>query len=442
MKIKTKIQWYSMFFLTVMLLMLSILVAIAFFWLSLQREQEFLEEQAQLIEENVGLTSRFADIEPMIPDDGMVRIYHGKENAVSPFTEEEELFALKTKYVSEDDFELSKVDGEYVLTYRLPVKNKGQQQGVIEVSQPIESVIDHLVMLTVVLLAMSLFVIFISIFASKRLATLILKPVSIMSRTMVEIEQSGQFKKIPLPDKAKDELEQMGAAFNRMMARLEQNYYHQQQFLSDASHELKTPITVIESYASLLKRWGKEEADIQEEAVEAIHHEALRMKELTQNLLQVASKNNLSIEKVEIVSLCRQVARNFSQTSNRIVQVIAKPEEVTYETDANRFEQVLIILVDNALKYSETDVTVSIEVAEEVLMIRVQDQGVGIPKQDIPHVFERFYRVDPSRTRSTGGSGLGLSIAKSIVDSLGGRIAIESEVGVGTTVNISFLIKF
>ncbi|MEH6947233.1 ATP-binding protein [Bacillus sp. JJ634] len=442
MKIRTKIQWYSMFFLTVMLLMLSALVAIAFFWLSLQREQEFLEEQAQLIEENVGLTSRFADIESMIPDDGMVRIYHGKENAVSPFTEEEELLALETKYVSEDDFELRKVDGEYVLIYRLPIKNKGQQQGVIEVSQPIESVIDHLVMLTVVLLAMSLFVIFISIFASKRLATLILKPVSIMSRTMVEIEQSSQFKKIPLPDKAKDELEQMGAAFNRMMARLEQNYYQQQQFLSDASHELKTPITVIESYASLLKRWGKEETDIQEEAVEAIHHEALRMKELTQNLLQVASKNNLSIEKVEIVSLCRQVARNFSQTSNRIVQVIAKPEEVTYETDANRFEQVLIIVVDNALKYSETDVTVSIEVSEEVLMIRVQDQGVGIPKQDIPHVFERFYRVDPSRTRSTGGSGLGLSIAKSIVDSLGGRIAIESEVGVGTTVNISFLIKF
>src|SRR5688572_13135768 len=123
----------------------------------------------------------------------------------------------------------------------------------------------------------------------------------------------------------------MGVSFNRMIDRLERNYNQQQQFLSDASHELKTPITVIESYSSLLKRWGMKDEAIQEEAVEAIHHEAIRMKQLTEHLLQSASQTEPSVDmegKIELISFCEQIAQTFRRTGNREIKIQSEFKEI------------------------------------------------------------------------------------------------------------------
>lgn len=444
MKIRTKIQSYSSLFLSVMLILLSIIVLLAFLWISVERERDLLEDQASLIAENIlskDLISGDSDLmEPYTPDDGMVRIFGNDGRLVKSFTDEEDLQGLAVKAITEKGFDFTKADGDYVLTYRYPYPEEGKKLGMIEVTQPQDTLLDNLSTLALVLGGASLFVILLSILAGKWLANLILKPISIMSGTMKDIETSGEFKRIPLSDQSKDELQVMGVSFNRMIDRLERNYNQQQQFLSDASHELKTPITVIESYSSLLKRWGMKDEAIQEEAVEAIHHEAIRMKQLTEHLLQSASQTEPSVDmegKIELISFCEQIAQTFRRTGNREIKIQSEFKEIYATTISSKLEQVLVILLDNAMKYSESGIQIIITREANEIFIGVKDQGAGISSEHLPHVFERFYRVDSSRARKTGGNGLGLSIARTLVESLGGKLEIQSEVGEGTLVTIT-----
>ncbi|MFE4809683.1 sensor histidine kinase [Peribacillus simplex] len=444
MKIRTKIQTYSSLFLSVMLILLSIIVLIAYLWISVERERDLLEDQASLIEENIltkDLISGDPDLmEPYIPDDGMVRIFGTDGRLVKSFTDEEDLEGLAVKSINEKGYDFTKADGEYVMTYRYPYPDEGKKLGMIEVTQPQDTLLDNLSTLALVLGGASLFVILLSIFAGKWLANLILKPISIMSGTMNDIEKSGEFKRIPLADQSKDELQVMGVAFNRMIERLERNYNQQQQFLSDASHELKTPITVIESYSSLLKRWGMKDEAIQEEAVEAIHHEAVRMKKLTEHLLQSASQTESSADvegKIELISFCEGIAQTFRRTVNREITIESEFKEIYAMTISSKLEQVIVILLDNAMKYSESSIQIMIKRQDDEIFIGVKDHGAGISPEHLPHVFERFYRVDSSRARKTGGNGLGLSIARTLVESFEGKLEIQSEVGEGTLVTIT-----
>ncbi|MET1181308.1 HAMP domain-containing sensor histidine kinase [Peribacillus simplex] len=444
MKIRTKIQTYSSLFLSVMLILLSIIVLIAFLWISVERERDLLEDQASLIEENILakdlISGDPALMEPYIPDDGMVRIFDTDGRLIKSFTDEEDLEGLAVKAINEKGYDFTKADGEYVMTYRYPYPDEGKKLGVIEVTQPQDTLLDNLSVLALVLGGASLFVILLSILAGKWLANLILKPISIMSGTMKDIEKSGEFKRIPLSDQSKDELQVMGVAFNRMMERLERNYDQQQQFLSDASHELKTPITVIESYSSLLKRWGMKDEAIQEEAVEAIHHEAVRMKKLTEHLLQSASQTEPSADvegKIELISFCEGIAQTFRRTGNREITIESEFKEIYAMTISSKLEQAIVILLDNAMKYSDSSIQVMIKRQADEIIIGVKDRGAGISPEHLPHVFERFYRVDSSRARKTGGNGLGLSIARSLVESFDGKLEIQSEVGKGTLVTIT-----
>ncbi|CAH0135929.1 Signal transduction histidine-protein kinase ArlS [Peribacillus simplex] len=443
MKIRTKIQSYSSLFLSVMLILLSIIVLIAFLWISVERERDLLDDQASLIEENIltnDLISGDSDLmEPYIPDDGMVRIFDTDGRLVKTFTDEEDLKGLAVKAINENGYDFTKADGEYVLTYRYPYPDEGKKLGMIEVTQPQDTLLDNLSTLALVLGGASLFVILLSILAGKWLANLILKPISIMSGTMKDIEKSGEYKRIPLSDQSKDELQVMGVAFNRMIERLERNYNQQQQFLSDASHELKTPITVIESYSSLLKRWGMRDEAIQEEAVEAIHHEAVRMKKLTEHLLQSASRTEPSADvegKIELISFCEGIAQTFRRTGNREIKIESEFKEIHAMAISSKLEQVIVILLDNAMKYSESSIQIMIKRQADEIHIGVKDHGAGISPEHLPHVFERFYRVDSSRARKTGGNGLGLSIARTLVESFDGKLEIQSEVGEGTLVTL------
>ena len=443
MKIRTKIQTYSSLFLSVMLILLSIIVLIAFLWISVERERDLLEDQASLIEENIltkDLISGDPDLmEPYIPDDGMVRIFDTDGRLVKSFTDEEDLEGLAIKAINEKGYDFTKADGEYVMTYRYPYPDEGKKLGMIEVTQPQDTLLENLSTLALVLGGSSLFVILLSILAGKWLANLILKPISIMSGTMNDIEKSGEYKRIPLSDQSKDELQVMGVAFNRMIERLERNYNQQQQFLSDASHELKTPITVIESYSSLLKRWGMKDEAIQEEAVEAIHHEAVRMKKLTEHLLQSASQTEPSADvegKIEIISFCEGIAQTFRRTVNREITIESEFKEIYAMTISSKLEQVIVILLDNAMKYSESSIQIMIKRQDNEIVIGVKDHGGGISPEHLPHVFDRFYRVDSSRARKTGGNGLGLSIARTLVESFDGKLEIQIEVGKGTLVTL------
>ncbi|MEN8698553.1 sensor histidine kinase [Bacillus infantis] len=444
MRIQTKIQWYSSLFLIAMLLLLSLLVAVMFFWISLDREKDVLEEQAALFLQNNPLQQlppgQSELLEPYTPDDGMLRILSSQGQVISAYSDEDDYLDMEIDRAGKEEFSIKNVNGGFILRYQDPAAD-GEQGGIVEIVHSLEDLWENTLRLLYVLAGASLIIIMISILAGRWLSRLILKPIALMSKTMSEIEESGRFQTIIFEKESKDELQQMGLVFNRMIERLKENQHKQQQFVSDASHELKTPITVIESYANLLKRRDISDPNMRKQAAESIHHEALRMKRLTGQLLDIAQleeQESLPEEQVELVAFCERIARIFTETKKRFVHVDSVKKEITGFVHKEKLEQVLIILLDNSIKYSKADVAVYVDQDDKgQISITVEDEGIGIPKKELPYVFDRFYRVDSSRSRETGGSGLGLSIARELIQSLGGKISITSEENKGTRVTIT-----
>jgi signal transduction histidine kinase len=209
--------------------------------------------------------------------------------------------------------------------------------------------------------------------------------------------------------------------------------------VSDASHELKTPITIIESYAKMLRRWGMNDEKVQREAIETIYQESVRMKQLTQHLLNLVSSDDgekLTLQTVDMMELCAHSAKVMRRMYKREIEIQSEYPNILISADNNKMKQLLLIILDNALKYSKTVITISLFKDQAGVYIRIKDRGIGIAEEELKHVFDRFYRVDRARQRKTGGVGLGLSIAQSIVKQSKGDIKIFSEENVGTVVEI------
>ena len=244
--------------------------------------------------------------------------------------------------------------------------------------------------------------------------------------------------RIDLPATQK-ELRSLAQAINEMMDRVNQAYGAQMRFVSDASHELRTPIAVIQGYAALLDRWGKDDPEALQESIDAIRGEAASMERLVEQLLFLARGDNdsqpVKQERVDLTALAGEVLREEEMIHpQRVFLPRWEEEPVAVYADPGLVKQVLRILIDNALKYSPPEGKIYLRVTQSTGYARltVQDEGMGIPPQDIPHIFERFYRTDRSRDRKTGGTGLGLAIARWIVERHGGWFEVVSRVDVGT----------
>jgi signal transduction histidine kinase len=215
-------------------------------------------------------------------------------------------------------------------------------------------------------------------------------------------------------------------------------------FIADASHELRTPLTVLRGNAELARQL-EGDAAAQGELLDEILQESDRMTHLVSDLLFLASSDAGSLplqpELIEIGPFLTELGQRADVLARErgVVLQTALSARGLVEIDSARVEQAILILVDNAGKYSppETLVTLRSSVTGDYLVIEVQDRGQGIPATELPHVFERFYRVDKARSRREGGAGLGLSIARSIVEAHGGRISAESTIGRGTTMRIT-----
>ena len=246
--------------------------------------------------------------------------------------------------------------------------------------------------------------------------------------------------RIDLPATQK-ELRTLAQAINGMMDRVNQAYSAQMRFVSDASHELRTPIAVIQGYAALLDRWGKSDPEALQESIDAIRGEAASMERLVEQLLFLARGDNdsqpVKRERLDLTALAGEVLREEEMIHpDRIILPRWGEEPVAVWADPGLVKQVLRILMDNALKYSppEGRLYLRVTASQGHARLTVQDEGMGIPPESIPHIFERFYRADRSRDRKTGGTGLGLSIAKWIVEKHGGWFEVVSRVDVGTRI--------
>ena len=240
----------------------------------------------------------------------------------------------------------------------------------------------------------------------------------------------------------RDELQGLAMAINNMLDRLNAAYQSQLRFVSDASHELRTPIAIIQGYANLINRWGKDDPKTLQESIDAIKSEAVGMQALIEQLLFLARSDNRSIpmhmESVNLSALADEVVRETRMlVSMHTIEEKIEPK-IFVKADLQLLKQAMRIFIDNAAKYSPEGGKIIIGLTQNnnEIHMRVTDQGNGIAEEDLPKLFERFWRADESRTRKTGGTGLGLSIAKWIVDSHCGQIEVVSRKDIGTRISI------
>lgn len=237
----------------------------------------------------------------------------------------------------------------------------------------------------------------------------------------------------------KNELKDLAVTINQMLDRIELSYESQKQFVSDASHELRTPIAVIQGYVNMLDRWGKSDTEVLEESIEAIKNESKAMQELVEKLLFLSrhDKKTLRLEKhvFNMRVLVEDMLKETKMvTTNRIVETKALEDVMVYG-DKQALKQAIRVFVDNAVKYTSDgdSIYISCENKEGDCVISVEDIGIGMTKRDIDNIFERFYRSDHVRDRKISGHGLGLSIAKLIIMKHTGNIRVRSQYTKGSS---------
>lgn len=295
------------------------------------------------------------------------------------------------------------------------------------------------------------------------LADRALGPIDRITHTALEITQTEDLSRRIKQIGPQDEVGRLTTVFNEMLDRIERLFRTQQRFIADVSHELRTPLTVIRGNLDILRRVNASSrqpktpgAHQPSEAAEsgpgqrqkalaecltAIEREADRMARLINDLLLLAQADagiQLQQELVEIDSLLLDVYRQGQALANSVDVQLTAEDRGLVAGDPDRLKQLLLNLVDNAIKYTPEGGQVSLGLTRQEGWVRIDiaDTGIGIPAKELPHIFDRFYRVDKARSRTHGGTGLGLPIARWIADAHGGHIDVESEVGEGTTFTV------
>ena len=271
------------------------------------------------------------------------------------------------------------------------------------------------------------------------LAQRALRPVSVLTNTAAEIALSREMeRRVPVGNR-QDELGRLASTFNSMLSSLEAAHRAQQRFVSDASHELRAPLTIIQANLEFVERSTDLPPAEREAALNEAGREVRRLTQLVADLLALARADAgvaLQQQPVELDRVLLDAVSDARHLARGQRLVVAGIEPLVVQGDVDRLKQLALILLDNAVKYTPEGRAVSVELGNHSgwAELEVRDEGIGIPVEDIPHVFERFFRADPARSRDPGGTGLGLPIARWIAEQHGGTITLTSEVGKGTDV--------
>jgi len=244
-----------------------------------------------------------------------------------------------------------------------------------------------------------------------------------------------------------DEMDDLIRTINEMIARLESSFKRMAEFTADASHELKTPICAMRGEAEVLLSKGRKTEEYQEGLAHFIE-EFDHLNQMINDLILLskfdATQVELKMAPLRLDLLVKDLCNLFQVLAEQkeIELSVGEIEEVTIVGDKMRLQQLFTNLIDNAIKYtSEGSIRVSVEKYEEVVLVKICDTGIGIPKEEQEKIFKRFYRVDKSRSKETGGVGLGLSIAEWIVHAHQGRIEVDSKLNKGSTFTVYLLIQ-
>lgn len=347
------------------------------------------------------------------------------------------------------------IDGEKVRIITKMAADKDGRRWLAQVPYPLGDIDRAITTLNQTLLLLLPVGLLLTAAASLFLIQRVIRPIREMAITADSIGAEDLSGRLRIA--GSDEFARLGGTINGMLGRLENAFAiqrktlerlervlkQQRRFTADASHELKTPLAVIKANTGLMLQDKKLPESVQS-SVEAVDSAATRMNRLVQGLI-VLARTDSGEERQKLVPFdLRITVQNaidqVHRSGSKVVSYSDDGEELRVKGIESDAERVFVNLVDNACRHTKADGHVSVSVARSgtEAVATVTDDGDGIPAEHLPHIFERFYRVDSARSSETGGTGLGLAICKGIVESIGGQISIESEVGHGTTVSVRF----
>lgn len=443
MKLKTKIQLFSSLFILLIVVLVNTSIYFLFYKITTDNEVEQLAGQTNAIVETLKDAhpdiSKSELLHAFLPAHGIIRIVDvdGKE-LIPTITKNPEYRNITLEFSNKETQGITSGDsGAKVAVISKPIIWDDGQIVTLQVGNYLLPMEETMRTLLYVLIFASLMIIIPTVIAGNLLSKFILAPITKLMVTMKENTKQGKWQTIDVNDRSHDEIYEMETTYNEMINQLKDNFEKQEVFVSDASHELKTPIAIIKSYAQLLERRGKSHPEVFNEAVEAIDSESDRMQQLVEQMLLLAkNKEAAPHETIELVSLIEKIMVTFKKAYDREMKFSYEVSSAEIMGNVDQIEQVIYILLDNAIKYSEGDIHVMLFVQTNVVQIKVMDKGEGMPPEDEQLIFNRFYRVDKSRARASGGTGLGLSIAKTITELHGGTISVKSIQGEGSTFTI------
>jgi heavy metal sensor kinase len=443
-KKKSKISWKITVLYVLMFMMLLFLINIAIYFFlsnfisdnirkSISNTSEFVVSQLGSVSNPIGYY-----------DAGILQdISRSEENIYFRILENNGEVRAQSRYLRNldipitDDISEFRTENRFLAVNTIKLDNFPFSSGYLQVVRDItfeKNFLDFLILVLTVSAAVgSLLSVFLGYFTTKKM----LSPINQITETAREISFSDLDRRLSVrgPD---DELKKLAVTFNSMLDRLESSFKSQKQFVSDASHELRTPISVIKGYVDLLDRWGKEKPEVRDEAIQAIKNETENMKHLIENLLLLARGDDSELikeeEEFDVNNLISSIIKEFQLMEEDVDFKYLEKGKIKFFGDSNLFKQLFRIFIENAVKFTsrEGKITIIIDDKDEDLFFSIEDNGPGIEKENLPYVFDRFYQADKSRSRKKEGSGLGLAIAKQIVDSYDGEIKVKSSPGEGS----------
>jgi len=331
-------------------------------------------------------------------------------------------------------------EGKYIATDS-PITINGEHKGHVfmfantnYVKRTVDQLSNQFMLASLITIALTIITTFI-------LSRFVAQPLIKMKEATEQLSKGKH--NVELHTDRKDELGELANSITKLSKDLKELKMARNEFLASISHELRTPLTYIKGYADIINRQDASENEIKEYA-DIIREETEQLTVLIKNLFDLAKidQNNFLIrrEKVAICEIIQNVVELIQPvlTEKNILVNVNCPNEITAFVDPERLQQVFINILDNAIKHSDESSQISLDVNQtaQYLNITITDHGEGIPRQDLPYIFDRLYRVEKSRSRQSGGSGLGLAITKEIIESHGGSIDIRSQPGMGTSVII------
>lgn len=400
----------------------------------------FLESQGpnitiQQIQQNTGLLKSIADRDETVRlfnVDGIeiLRINHTSDAA--PLSAMQEVVETT-------------IDKQDVLVINEPLQ-LGFFQGYIQVIHPLTSFQSLMHYLLTAMLIAGIGALVLSGSIGYYLANYLMKPLRELRASMKKVMDQGFNEPIQLTYTSHDEIGDLLKMYNAMMNELQISFTKQQQFVADASHELRTPIQAIEGHLSLLKRWGKNDPAILEESIDTSLSEIARMRKMIEELLELARREEKDdASEANALVVIQAVMDELKLVHPQARILLSKHDEIgpLFITE-NALSQIVRNIIENAIRYCEKipEIQISISVAGNYACLEIADNGIGIAQDNIPFIFDRFYRVDEARNRQIGGTGLGLSISKMLLEKYNATVEVKSEVNIGTVFFLKIPLKY